>query len=138
MDLGERQRPVYECPERGYGYLMEVLDDVTRRSDPDNRIDDGEDNTAEYLQPTNSDSHSEKDYMELGERPQVQSVTYMYTQLSVQPHRPMYEKQREHLTLVDKRMTLICLGRIPILTVQMLLLYIMIIVFGTFIFKCVN
>ncbi len=67
---------------------LELVDDVTGRTHPENRNGGvGDDNSTEYLEPINTASHSKADYMELGERSQVQPATY--TQLPVQPHRPV-------------------------------------------------
>ncbi len=74
---------------------LELVDDVSNRN-----VDVEGDNTGDYLEPINTASHSKSDYMELGERSQVEPATY--TQLPGLSHRPVYENpDREYLALVD-------------------------------------
>ncbi len=65
--------------------------DVTGRTHPENRIVGvRDDNSTDYLEPINTDSHSKHDkadYMELGERSQVEPA--IYTQLPGLSYRPV-------------------------------------------------
>ena len=74
---------------------LELVDDVSNRI-----IGVGDDNSTDYLEPINTASHSKSDYMELGERSQVEPATY--TQLPGLLHRPVDgTPDREYLALLD-------------------------------------
>ncbi len=96
-------RDPVQSPNNSRDSTREYLElvDVPKTSDPESRNVDVEgDNTGDYLEPINTDSQSKSDYMELGERSQVEPATY--TQLPVQSYRPVYDNpDREYLALLD-------------------------------------